>query len=122
MVKDGRITGLCFQRYVETLADSLDVGRSVNNKSCLQQVRAGIDHLHTLNLIHNDIHPGNIMVANQEADTFVIIDFDSCAIKGHPLPEKRGRMPKGACTAEFENDDLGFNMLQEKLHQEISST
>jgi serine/threonine protein kinase len=121
VVKGGRVIGLCFQRYVETLADRLKGGRSVNIKSCLQQVQAGIDHLHALNLIHNDIHLGNIMVANQEADTFVIIDFDSCAIKGHPLPDKRGRMPEGACTAEFENDELGFEALQEKL-QEISAT
>ncbi|KAJ5346143.1 hypothetical protein N7452_004147 [Penicillium brevicompactum] len=122
LVKGGRVAGLCFQRYVETLADRLEVGSQFNKNSCLQQIQAGIDHLHALNIIHNDIHPRNIMVANQEADTFVIIDFDSCAIKGHPLPDKRGRMPEGACTAECENDDLGFKLLQEELHQEMCST
>jgi hypothetical protein len=42
VVKGGRITGLCFQRYVETLADSLNAGRSFNIKSCLQQIQAHI--------------------------------------------------------------------------------
>ncbi|CDM29788.1 hypothetical protein CBS147339_9162 [Penicillium roqueforti] len=114
VVKGGRITGLCFQRYVETLAGCLEAGRSVDNKSCLQQIKAGLDHLHALNLIHNDIHMRNIMIASQEA---VIIDFDSCIIKGHQLPakHKRGRIPEDVWTAGFENDHLGFKIFQDKL-------
>lgn len=46
----------------------------------------------------------------------VIIDVDSCAWKGDPLPGKRGKMPDGACTAEFENDSFGLDMLWEELN------
>ncbi|KAJ5803756.1 uncharacterized protein N7518_000059 [Penicillium psychrosexuale] len=104
-------------RYMETLADRLKAGRSVDNESYLQQIKAGIDHLHALNLIHNDIYIRNIMIVNQEADAFMIIDFDSCTIKGHRLPAKhtRVRIPEDIWTAETENDDLGFKLLQEKL-------
>jgi serine/threonine protein kinase len=117
VVKDHRITGLCFQKYAETLGDRLQDGRSVDNESCLEQVRAGIDHLHhTFNLVHNDIHLDNVMFVDRDGDALVIIDFDSCAVKGDPLPDKRGQMPKGACTAEFENDSFGLDMLWNELN------
>lgn len=48
---------------------------------------------------HNDIHPDNVMFAGRHSNAPVIIDFDSCAFKGDPLPGKRGKMPEGACTA-----------------------
>ncbi|KAJ5949506.1 hypothetical protein N7454_001090 [Penicillium verhagenii] len=109
VVKGGRITGLCFENIWRRLP---------------AQIQAGIDHLNALGLVHNDIHAGNIMIANQEADIFVIIDFDSCVAKGHSFPDehKRGQISKDMWTAEFENDDLAFGMLQEKLQLEISST
>lgn len=116
VVKAGRITGLCFEKYEETLADRLEAGHLVDNESCLQQVKAGIDHLHKLGLVHNDIHSDNIMFAGRHSNTPVIIDFDSCAFKGDPLPDKRGKMPQGACTAEFENDRFGLDMLRKELN------
>jgi len=33
--KDDRITGLCFQKYAETLSGRLQDGRSVDNEKCL---------------------------------------------------------------------------------------
>lgn len=57
------------------------------------------------------------MVADQRGTSFVIIDFDSCAINGHPLPEKRGPMPEGVCTARIENDDLGIERVQAELYR-----
>ncbi|CAG8947298.1 unnamed protein product [Penicillium salamii] len=115
VVKDGRITGLCFQKYAETLADRLRDGRLIDNESCLRQVKSGIDHLHALNIVHNDIHQDNIMFTARDGHAVVVIDFDSCAVKGCPLPGKRGVMPEGARTAEFENDNLGLHMLWEEL-------
>lgn len=116
VVKADRITGLCFQKYVETLQDRLEDGRrQVNSKSCLRQVRAGIAHLHGLNLVHNDIHPRNVMFVNQDGDALVIIDFDSCAFQGDVIPRKRGPVPENACTAEFRNDEFGLQKLREGL-------
>ncbi|KAL4961399.1 uncharacterized protein BDV14DRAFT_180630 [Aspergillus stella-maris] len=117
-VNNGRITGLCFKKYAETLADRLRDGRSVDDKTCFQQIQAGVDHLHTLNLVHNDIHPDNIMFT--DSDAAVLIDFDSCALQGCPLPAKRGQMPEGACTAEFENDDFGLKMILEEVGKAAS--
>lgn len=119
VANDGRVTGLCFERYSETLAERLQDGRPVDQESCFQQIRAGINHLHSLNLVHNDIRLGNIMALDNEGKSFVVIDFDSCAAKGCPLPEKRGQIPEGTSTAEFENDDLRLRVLKEELCQMI---
>jgi serine/threonine protein kinase len=115
VVKAGRITGLCFQKYAETLSNRLQARRLVDNEGCFQQVKEGINHLHALGLVHNDINSDNVMFADGD-DTPVIIDFDSCAGKGHPLPDKRGEMPPGACTAEFENDSFGLGMLRNEMN------
>ena len=79
-----------------------------------QQVKEGID-LHALGLVHNDINTDNIMFADKDSNIPIIIDFDSCAVKGHPLPDKRGQIPEGTYTAEFENDSFGLGILQDEL-------
>lgn len=116
VVKAGRITGLCFRKYEETLLDRLKDGRSVDVESCLQQVKAGINHLHQLDLVHNDIHSNNVMFTGRESNTLVVIDFDSCVSRGHRLLEKYGETPEGACTAEFENDSFALDKLLEELN------
>lgn len=116
VVKADRITGLCFQKYAETLSERLKAGRLVDKERCFQQIKEGIDHLHALGLVHNDINSDNIMVLDGEGSAPVIIDFDSCAVQGHPLPDKRGEMPQGAYTAEFENDYFGLDMLRNELN------
>ena len=60
IVANGRVTGLCFSRYQETLFDRLDPyldpadRRPVDRERCLVQIRSGLAHLHMLHLAHND--------------------------------------------------------------------
>jgi serine/threonine protein kinase len=115
VVENDRITGLCFEKYEETLEDRLLDGRSVNIEDCLLQISAGLDHLHSLDIVHNDMRLDNVMFKTRDDDVPVIIDFDSCAIRGFPLPDKRRLLPDGVCTAEFENDDYGLDMLHKEL-------
>ena len=93
----GRVSGLCFKRYVSTLASKVNPrhlnksafllsGRShVDDtmRAQLDGVLGGIHHLHSLGLVHNDITPANIML--EEDGTWVIIDFDSCRHVGEVL-------------------------------------
>ncbi|OQE28684.1 hypothetical protein PENSTE_c003G06034 [Penicillium steckii] len=51
----------------------------------LEGLRAGILHLHSLGLVHNDINPSNIMF--DEDGNFILIDFDSCRRIGENLHE-----------------------------------
>ncbi|KAJ5800794.1 uncharacterized protein N7518_002862 [Penicillium psychrosexuale] len=56
------------------------------------------------------------MFTDREGQTAVIINFDSCALKGDPLPNKRGLLPEGASTAEFENDEYyGETLIRGKI-------
>jgi serine/threonine protein kinase len=116
--RTAKITGHCFQKYAETLGDRILDESPVDIESSLQQVEAGIDHLHNLNLIHNNIHAGNVMFKALDDKAVELIDFDSCGIQGNPLPGKQRHMPDGVCTAEFDIMALGLRMLCESLGQE----
>lgn len=94
---NGRVSGIYFQPYTSTLeekvnprhlckSDFLSSGRLFVDdatKACLDGILAGIRHLHSLSIIHNDITPSNIMF--KEDGTPVINDFGSCRKVGQPL-------------------------------------
>ncbi|KAL4895699.1 hypothetical protein BDV59DRAFT_172981 [Aspergillus ambiguus] len=72
---NGRVAGLCFQRYTTTLLEAVNPLRlskglflssghelvTENIKSNLKEIPAAIKHLHSLRLVHNDVNPANIM-------------------------------------------------------------
>jgi serine/threonine protein kinase len=79
-VSNGRITGLCFQKYRGTLLemvnpDHLNKSMFIRSESraavrkeaahYLRGIEAGIRHLYHLGRIHNDINPANIMISEQ---------------------------------------------------------
>ncbi|KAB8218923.1 kinase-like protein [Aspergillus novoparasiticus] len=93
----GRVSGLCFKRYMSTLLEVANLQRigkvtflssarervKENMKSRLEGILAAIKHLHSLGLVHNDINPANIML--DEDGTLILIDFDSCRYIGESL-------------------------------------
>ncbi|OIW28383.1 hypothetical protein CONLIGDRAFT_374720 [Coniochaeta ligniaria NRRL 30616] len=98
VVSDGRVDGLCFKRYPETLMDKVNPGRLNKTTFMVSKDRAaarkmavrylsgieeGIRHLHALGLVHNDLNPANVMIT--EEDTPVIVDFDSSSAPGTAL-------------------------------------
>lgn len=55
-------------------------------------IKAGIEHLHALGLVHLDINPSNVMISFN--NKLVIIDLDSCQKEGEELCEKNwGTVP-----------------------------
>jgi serine/threonine protein kinase len=94
---NGRVSGISFERYALTLLERvnpdhlgkpgfLSSGRRFvddSTKGCLDGILAGIYHLHSLGIIHNDITPSNVMF--KEDGTPVIIDFGSCQRAGESL-------------------------------------
>lgn len=116
VVTANRIKGLCFVRYKMTLAKRLKVDAPFNKDLCLRGIEQGIQHLHSLGLVHNDINPTNVMV--DEMDNAVIIDFDSCQQEGCKLGLKagtRGWSMEGSEYASFENDTFGLSRLREYM-------
>jgi serine/threonine protein kinase len=88
-VNDGKISGICFKQYRESLQQKLNPRhlnkRAFARSACLNEdwcscviegIKNGLKHLHSLGLVHNDITPSNIML--DERDTAIIIDFGSC--------------------------------------------
>ena len=98
-VSDGTITGLCLKKYPHTLMKEVNPGalkkRALRNmrkakgeySHFLTGIENGIQHLHSLGLVHNDINPSNIMI---DEDRAIIIDFGSCRKLGESL-ENVGR-------------------------------
>ncbi|OAQ74428.1 protein kinase domain-containing protein [Purpureocillium lilacinum] len=134
----GRAIGLCFKRYVSTLADRVDpehlskaafVVSSRPNaddrlREGLEGIKQAISHLHALGIVHNDITPANIML--EEDDTMVLIDFDSSrpvgAKFGGPDGERvkrtRGWHDPEVSTALRENDTNAYNEIEAWLFGE----
>ena len=124
-VINGKIAGICCKRYKDTLEERLNPNRITktqfkyregslkDRQGFLDGVRAGIDHLHSLGFVHNDICPSNIMF--KDDDTPVIIDFSATRPIGQgPMEVTRTLdwFDPGNNTARFENDldalaDLG---------------
>jgi serine/threonine protein kinase len=109
-VTDGRISGICFKQYTQSLQQRLNSGhlnkREFARNSCLdagwctsilEGIKNGLNYLHALGLVHNDITPSNIML--DEHDTPIIIDFGSCRAMGESL-EDVGR------TYEWHDDEV----------------
>lgn len=120
-ISDGAsIHGLCFVKYVKTLSEhvripSLSSGE-LDHEAVLKGIKAGIKHLHSLGLVHNDINPSNIMLDRH--DMPVIIDFDSCQWEGMELGIKGGTYTwsdESVRDAKKENDWYGLEKIEEFL-------
>lgn len=116
--KDCTIIGLCFKKYATTLDKILkDKPAGFDKDNCLQGIRSGLEHMHKLGLVHNDINPRNIMM---DGETPVIIDFDSCKKQGEPLGLKGGTMRWEKEDAKFalpENDEYDVAKIEESFLQ-----
>ena len=116
LVDNGRIKGLCFERYGPDLFERIKAAQPFDKESCLRSIRMGIEHLHGLGLIHCDINPSNIF---SDGDNFVIGDFDSCTPEGAELGVKAGTTGwtrRDFRTAERENDLYGLTKIEEYLY------
>jgi serine/threonine protein kinase len=95
-VHDGRISRICFKQYKQSLQQRLNPGhlnkrefaRSVRLdegwcEGIIEGIRKGLEYLHTLGFVHNDLTPANVML--EERDMAIIIDFRSCRAMGESL-------------------------------------
>ncbi|KAI9836916.1 MAG: hypothetical protein M1837_003233 [Sclerophora amabilis] len=76
-VNRGNITGLALERYGVMLQYRYeDVPHDLDIAACINGIRAGVKHLHSLGLAHNDLNPTNIGLDGD--DNPIILDFGSC--------------------------------------------
>jgi serine/threonine protein kinase len=115
VVQKDRIVGLCLAKYHMTLEDKLNGDLPVP-RDILKGIERGLNHLHNLGLIHNDINPSNIMFKAND-DTPIIIDFDSCGKEGDKLV-KAGTMgwsDDGFDFATVRNDYYGLKKIEHAI-------
>lgn len=115
VVKDNLVQGLGFTRYPISLFQALRDEVPFDKAKCLRGIEAGMNHMHTLGLIHNDINPSNIMMVGDHA---VIIDFDSCRQEGQRICGKAGTYGWSIDDEEYarrENDLYSFSMIRAAL-------
>lgn len=97
-VDNGRISGICFKQYTQSLHQRLNP-RHLNKRefarnsrldagwcrNIIEGIKKGLDHIHALDLVHNDLNPSNVML--DERDTPIIIDFGSCRSNGESIED-----------------------------------
>ena len=131
---DGLVRGICYERYSCTLNEKVnpdDLPKSefqysskhpLKDKTAfLAGVRAGIAHLRSFGLVHNDLKPSNIMLKDEETEIPVIVDFDSCAAEGTPSSDvgrTLGWHEPGEKGVRASDDDRAIEEIEKWLNEE----
>lgn len=117
IVEDGRIKGICFEKYDLDLDERMKSAVPLDKHLCLRAIEGGIRHMHSLGLIHNDINPHNIMF--NEPDQPIIVDFQTCRDTGQALSPKAdtyGWSMEGVSHAVPENDFARLTRIRDYLY------
>jgi serine/threonine protein kinase len=83
----------------------------------LNGIFAGITHMHSLGLAHNDITPDNIML--DENGCAVIIDFNNSGILGVPCRSGTPGWTNFSRASAVENDLYGYECVQQYMHTKV---
>ncbi|KAF8491644.1 kinase-like domain-containing protein [Gautieria morchelliformis] len=126
-VREGQyVTGICLKKYICTL-DALITGHAPEDgrppytkEAVLGDIRAGLDHIHSLGYVHDDINPRNIMLDDQ--GQAVIIDFDSCSKPGEKSRGGTYGWSKSPQTVAIENDEYGFGLIERFIRGDYDGT
>ncbi|KAI0089938.1 hypothetical protein BDY19DRAFT_93568 [Irpex rosettiformis] len=91
-VRDGnRATGLVLKKILHELPDKwcyVEPQRATPKLVILKGVKRGLDHLHNLGIIHNDINKANILLDDNLCP--VIVDFNTALSEGEARGEHQG--------------------------------
>jgi serine/threonine protein kinase len=77
-----RVLGIWYTRYDCTLHDLVDRDETFDVRHCLESIAKGIEHMHSLGIVHYNIKPANIFLKRPprncpESYKWVVGDFDS---------------------------------------------
>ncbi|XP_076016661.1 striated muscle preferentially expressed protein kinase [Genypterus blacodes] len=73
------ITEICHEELLERFTRKSTVMES-DIRSCVRQLLEGLDYLHHLNILHLDIKPDNILMADPHGDQIRICDFGNAVL------------------------------------------
>ena len=83
-VRRGRITGLVLEKFDDTLKEFVEAGNAVPKTHLMKTLYSAVQHIHSHDLAHNDIHPGTIMI-NIRTKEPVLVGFGYCRRIGDML-------------------------------------
>lgn len=112
ILKQGRIAGIALEKYDIMLQYRFeDDPRALDAIACMDGIRAGVEHLHSLGLAHNDLNPMNI--ALDKDDQPVILDFGSCRKFGDALLSggTHGWIDEDYSTSAQHHDEIALQKL-----------
>jgi len=115
-VQGGRITTLHFVRYPSNLAERMRKGHIVDKDRVLDDIRRGLDHLHSLGYCHNDLKPTNVMLSSD--GTAIINDFDSSQRAGEKLSKGGSLGWNHASYSCPENDWACFRQIERMVRSQ----
>jgi serine/threonine protein kinase len=122
-VNRGRITGPALERYSVILQYRYkDVPHDLDVDACMNGIRAGVKHLHSLGYAHNDLNPMNIAIDSD--DNPIILDFDSCKRFGEELLSggTYGWIDEEYTTSASRHDESAMDKIEAWLLQEKSES
>jgi serine/threonine protein kinase len=117
--KDGRIVGILLKRYQATLSIRMTGYNqpTLDISSCIEGIVAGMEHLHSLGLAHNDLNPENIMFEENLnlRDRPTIVDMGSCSKFGEELNQRGtpGWNEGFESVSSKKNDSIGMSKVKE---------
>ncbi|KAF2230089.1 hypothetical protein EV356DRAFT_454555, partial [Viridothelium virens] len=120
-VNRGRITGIVLDKHEVVLQYCYeDVPHDLDIAACMDGIRAGVRHLHSLGLAHNDLNPTN--VALDSDDDPIILDFGSCRSFGYELLSggTYGWIDEDYSTSAQHHDESAMNKIESWLMKEKS--
>ncbi|KAJ6536017.1 kinase-like domain-containing protein [Mycena vulgaris] len=112
------LMGLCFERHGMHLLRAVETQFDFNATTVIEGVRSGLEHLHSLGYVHNDINPRNIVLGKDSIP--IIIDFDSCHKIGESLKGKKAGTidwDHNSDVSQPQNDFYGLEKVRELLQQ-----
>ncbi|KAH8824245.1 hypothetical protein DL96DRAFT_1501095 [Flagelloscypha sp. PMI_526] len=113
----GRIDALCFEKHVKDLRAAVRQKDLFDVAHVIDGIREGLKHLHSLNIVHNDINAFNVVLT--KSGDAVLIDFDSCWQVGEELKGKK--VGVDADISLPENDEQAVIALEDWLTAQMAS-
>lgn len=113
LVEDDTIKGLLLKRYRHDLHEWVKREPPGDKEQVMADIRAGIEHLHSIGIVHGDLQPANIMF--DDDDNAILIDFDSARFCGElldPLHKRSKYYTNEATHALPENDHYSLTRLE----------
>ena len=119
ILRNDRVAGIVLERHDIILQYRYeDDPRDLNISAFMADLRAGVAHLHSLQLAHNDLNPSNIAVNKQ--DKPVILDFGSCKRFGDQLNSggTPGWIDEDYSTSASHHDEIAIEKVESWLIQQ----